>query len=285
MEQNINQGKELFDKIGEGPGDMYMAFLHSKMCSEMILAKSERIGSSSSGFTLDGYINAIKERHTNPETGEYDMDDYIRKIAVECNKAQKPLPSFVALLGSFDREAILKKPELKEKKPKPMPRKRLTENEEPTRHEEVNLTAEQRAEQQKNNPEVKAKDLYKTLQGRVKSTPEPIALYDFGIGHDLAETAEKMLLTAFLARDGCVSITRFDESPKAGAKKLDCELVVKPENPPKKVEAVEDQGPADTSSRRQHIVSFNGRTFRAIQQAVHAASQGEPSGSKSRKVR
>ena len=38
---------------------MYMAFLHTKMCSGMILSKTEKIGNSASGFLLETFLAGL----------------------------------------------------------------------------------------------------------------------------------------------------------------------------------------------------------------------------------
>lgn len=68
MKKNIDAGKAVFDcllkqtgnmtKIG-GHGDMYIAFLHTKISSNIIRSRAERIGSGASVFSVDAFLSSL----------------------------------------------------------------------------------------------------------------------------------------------------------------------------------------------------------------------------------
>lgn len=79
MSKNIKKGHALFKHLMKGsmgpsadefhgdeerrtiggPGDMYLAFLHTKISSNIIRNRAERIGSGASIFSVDAYLNSL----------------------------------------------------------------------------------------------------------------------------------------------------------------------------------------------------------------------------------
>ncbi|CAG7833731.1 unnamed protein product [Allacma fusca] len=265
MAKNITEGNELFKKIGAGgPGEMYMAFLHTKMCSGMILSKTETIGTSLCGFTFDGFIFALLTKGSR--RGTYDASYLCKWINKQGNFAQRSVSGMKVILGAFDRSSISVPPEVKEKKQR-APRKRPFEDDGTpvTQHEEVELSQAQRAKKDKDSPEAQSQEILRILAKSHEASKAPVNLNEFVMGEKLPEYFQNLFHVSFLVRDGFVSVKRKKRKDRTV---VDSDLLISPEKPP---EQTSGDDPCSSGTRSQHIVSFNAATFKALA----AASQGD----------
>ncbi|CAG7831044.1 unnamed protein product [Allacma fusca] len=208
MTKNITEGNELFKRIGGGPGDMYMAFLHTKIYSGMILSKAEKIGSSMSGFTVDAFLQALIDR--GMEGAEYSPKSLCDLLNQELKSGEKALSPVIIMLGSFDRNSICTPPEIKEKKPRAARKKMNDAGEvQSTQHEEISMTEAERARKDKDSPEAQSQEILRILRQDCGDRKSATNIVEFTMNKKSFPTyLENLFYISFLVRDGYVSIRR-----------------------------------------------------------------------------
>ncbi|XP_021955762.1 EP300-interacting inhibitor of differentiation 3 [Folsomia candida] len=256
--ENANRSQIMTETVGSTPGDLYMAFLHTKMISEVLRSKTDSIGASNSGFKMDEFISNVKRKAV---TDADDLPAYSSKIvskflSMEFAVASKTLPLVTAVVGSFDRDAISVP---KEKKPRaPIVRKRFDDVEKT--QEEVNLVHYNKSE----GPQKLAHHLSRLLRQHTRIHTEPTTLYEFCLDPgSLNKSIESIFYVAFLVHDGVAGLHKL-----AGSPMKDFAIEVKPEKRTEEDEQQQKQISSRRNTRNQYILSFSARMFKKLCQAA-----------------
>lgn len=155
-----------------------------------------------------------------------------------------------------------------------------------THHEEVRMTDAERESKNKDSPETQSKEILRILTANQKTKKAPSNLFEFTMDREsIANFFENLFYVSFLVRDGWVSIRRRSmyfssmrkfvfhmhgssincdvmlivERRDGDSLRYDSDLLIAPEEPPRKQQGSNEE---DSSTRSQHIISFNSRVYK-----------------------